>query len=64
MNPDNQKSDPGFNASLSLPLPSSYQKARLDPKKDANPAADLVRKKVEAAYVAEPPDAVQQKPSM
>jgi sortase A len=57
MNPDNQKSDPGQD--LSLPLPSSYQKARLDPPKDANPAADLVRKKVEAAY-AEPPDAVEE----
>jgi hypothetical protein len=50
MNPDDQQSGHDFGASL--PLPPS---AQIPPgANEGNPAADLIRHKVEAAFVAEP----------
>jgi LPXTG-site transpeptidase (sortase) family protein len=56
MNPDNQNTDHDFGASL--PLPPSAQKPQQD-QPSGNPAADLVRKKVQAAY-AEAPNATEE----
>jgi sortase A len=50
MNPDHQQHDTGQD--LSLPLPTGPKKAQDEPK--ANPAAELIRHKVEAAYTVEP----------
>jgi LPXTG-site transpeptidase (sortase) family protein len=50
MNPNNHQSDSGQD--VSLPLPPVPPKKQDD--KQNNPAADLVRKKVEAVYAAEP----------
>jgi sortase A len=56
MNPDNQKQE--YGQDLSLPLPGSAQKPQQDAQ-HINPAADLVRKKVEAAYT-QAPDATEE----
>jgi LPXTG-site transpeptidase (sortase) family protein len=50
MNPHDPQHDPGQN--VSLPLPMSPQEKQEE--QESNPAAELVRKKVEAAYAAEP----------
>jgi sortase A len=51
MNPDNQQSDRDFGAAFPLPGQNSAPQQNDG---DSNPAADLVRQKVEAAYAAEP----------
>jgi sortase A len=55
MNPSDQNSDHDFGASL--PLPGSTHQPQ-NKQQDNNPAANLIRHKVEAAYAAEP-DAVE-----
>ncbi len=53
MEDDNKKHNDQFSASLRLPdEPTSSKKS--DSVKDSNPAADLIRKKVDAAYDHEP----------
>jgi sortase A len=51
MNPDDQQSENGFEASLPLPDPNAKQKDNSD---ENNPAAELIRRKVQAAYANEP----------
>lgn len=51
MNDDDKKHQDQFDASLRLPVDSTGDDDKPD---DANPAADLIRKKVEAAYKNEP----------
>ena len=53
MNDDNKKHNDQFSASLHLPDESSSPK-KADETETANPAADLIRKKVNAAYSHEP----------
>lgn len=55
MDDDTQKHSDQFDASLPLPLDDSHPSADIKHKEEtANPAADLIRRKVEAAYSAEP----------
>ncbi len=52
MNPDSQQTDHGFGAEM--PLPDHAKPQQDDDSQQPNLAADLIRKKVQSAYAAEP----------
>lgn len=55
MDDNNQKHSDQFDASLPLPFDDEHDSAVIKHKEEsANPAADLIRKKIEAAYKSEP----------
>ena len=55
MDDNNHKHSDQFDASLPLPLDDKHDSAEIKHKEESvNPAADLIRKKVEAAYRSEP----------